>query len=295
MEAVETTPTGSTMTFAAADYRPNLIIDRMVTALELKDIQEPRMWIGAVEFQSDDYDRWLQSFLPRQSFRFPDTRVKKLLELYSSFTLLGIQAGDAVMDAAGGVISYISALNCAERYLQDIAIPEQTRSVLGNGIRYVESDAAMIPLPDASIDKISCHHSFEHFQRDSDIAFIREVQRLLKPGGKACIVPIFIADQYIEVTDDFRFDLHSDPRARYIIDPTATIPGGKRCGSFARIYDLQAFSERVAASIDFERFNAALIEIRLDGQAVPDMSLECHAHVTAVNFPYRALLVERVM
>jgi hypothetical protein len=98
----------------------------------------------------------------------------------------------------------------------------------------------------------------------------------------------------VEVTDDFRFDLKSDPRSNYVIDPTASIPGGKLCGSFARIYDLRAFIERVVDSIDFSRFKAALLEIRLDGQLTPDMSLECHKRVTAVNFPYRALTIERM-
>jgi hypothetical protein len=129
---------------------------------------------------------------------------------------------------------------------------------------------------------------------ESDIAFLKEIQRLLKPGGKACIVPVFIGNHYVEVTDAFRFDLHSDPRARYVIDPTATIPGGTRCGSFARIYDVRAFIERVVNSIDCKNFKAALIEVKVDGQPVPDMSLDCHKHVTAVNFPYRAMVIERL-
>jgi SAM-dependent methyltransferase len=282
------------MTFSKADYPPNLIIDRMVAALDLKDIQASRIEIGVVDFRGSDYASWLQNFLPRQPFRFDDTRIKKLLELFTSFSLLQIQPSDVVMDAAGGAIGYVSALNCAGRYLQDISISQKVRTMVGPGVTCIESNAANIPLPDASIDKICCHHSFEHFQMESDMAFLKEVQRMLRPGGRACIVPIFIANHYVEVTDDFRFDLKSDPRSKYVIDPTASIPGGKLCGSFARIYDLRAFIERVVDSIDFSRFKASLLEIRLDDQLTPDMSLACHKRVTAVNFPYRALTIERL-
>jgi hypothetical protein len=58
-----------------------------------------------------------------------------------------------------------------------------------------------IPLADEFATKIALHCSFENFEGDSDMIFIREAARVLKPGGAACIVPLYLAQEYSVVTD----------------------------------------------------------------------------------------------
>jgi len=199
------------------------------------------------------------------------------------------------MDAAGGIDTYLKDIECERRILQDIRISTDIRSRLGNNVEYIESDAGHMNLSDESVDKMSCHHSFEHFQADSDILFVREIQRLLKLRGKCVIIPIFIANLYLEVTDIFSFNKHFDNRSSFIIDPTATIPGGNSCGNYARIYDTKMFQERILNNVDTTKFRVDLVELQIDGNAVPDLTLDCHKKVTKLNCPYRAMVMERFM
>jgi len=48
---------------------------------------------------------------------------------------------------------------------------------------------------------MSLHNSLEHFEGRSDIKFFKEAQRLLRPGGKLLVVPLFIGDTYSTVND----------------------------------------------------------------------------------------------
>src|SRR5207249_4916532 len=79
----------------------------------------------------------------------------------------------------------------------------------------------------------------------------------------------------------------------YRLAPTASIPGGSWCGNYARIYDVTAVRERLLANIDRDLFRVTIAQVTLDGEEVPDLALTCHRHVTAINRPYRALLIER--
>jgi len=249
--------------------------------------------IERVDFNNEEYETWVNEFFPQWRTQFVHIRHKKLIEFFSTYIMLIPQANDVFMDAAGGIKSYLPKINCKKKYMQDIRISLNLRQQLGNLIEYIECDGGKIPLPDESIDKISCHHSFEHFQKDSDTLFIKEAQRLLKQDGKCCILPIFLSDQYVEVTDSLSFSMKFDDRSKRVIDPTATIPGGSRCGNYARIYDLKAFQKRVLNNIDFSRFKVTMSELSIDGDVLIDLTLKCHKKITAINRPYRAMTLER--
>ncbi len=273
---------------------PNFIVDKIIRPVCLDELRK----LSGVEVADLDFDsaclyQWVKRYFPEWRDRLGDLRHKKLVEFFTTFTLLAPGADDAFMDAAGGYDTYLPKLSCKAKYVQDIRISRELRARLDNKVEYIESDARNISLPDQSVDKISCHHAFEHFQDDSDIWFVKEIQRLLRPKGKCCIVPILISDCYAEITNAFTFDLKFDPRSKLLIDPTAAIPGGDQSGHYARVYDLVGFQERVIGNIDFTRFKATITELRLDGRPVPDLKLRCHKRVTAINRPYRALLIER--
>jgi len=236
---------------------------------------------------------WVRRYVPEWKTRFGDIRHKKLLEFFTTFTLLNPQPEHSFLDGAGGIHTYVSVLECRERYLQDAKVTDWLRRQVGKGVVCIEGDAGAIPLPDAHVDRVACHHSFEHFQGESDIAFLRQVQRLLAPGGRCCIVPLFVATRYLEVTDALTLARKFDRRSWRVIDPTASIPGGSWCGNYARIYDVTAVRERLLANIDRDLFRVTIAQVTLDGEEVPDLALTCHRHVTAINRPYRALLIER--
>jgi hypothetical protein len=285
----------SFLRYAYKNY-PNLIIDRLARPLDLQVIEA---YLADCRFEmrrssSAELAEWAATYYPDYSQRFAELRYKKILEFYITYDLLDPQPEHVFMDAAGGAAGYLAHLNTSRRILQDIRIADVTRMTIGSDVEYIECDAGTIPLPDKIVDRISCHHSFEHFQGNSDAAFICEVQRLLKVGGRCCIVPVFVANRYCEVTDRLSWKFQFDSRSRRVIDPTARIPGGSFSGHYARIYDLDAFTRRVLDQIDDTQFGLTISTWLLDDTPVPDQHLPSHREVTAVNFPYRALLIERV-
>lgn len=161
-------------------------------------------------------------------------------------------------------------------------------------ITFIEGSAANIPLSDGSVNKISCHHSIEHFSGGCDKKFIDEVQRLLAPGGSCCIVPIFISDKMFEVVNRDRPDLPFDRSAKKIIDPSATFTGGSSCGDFARVYNIDSFQDRIIARINTSLFKTSLLQFTMDSADIPDMKLKYNKTVAKINYPYRALLIERL-
>jgi SAM-dependent methyltransferase len=272
----------------------NVLLDRAVRAVPAAHLGALRgVELGIVELGRAALERWVDRHVPDWRIRFGRPLHNKLVQFFTSFALLEPRAEHAFLDAAGGIHTYLPALPCRARYLQDVQISRGLRQQLGPDVAYVEGDAGRIPLAAESIDRIACHHSFEHFQGDGDVRFVREVQRLLAPGGRCCIVPLFVGDRYAEVTDAFTLSRKFDRRSRRVIDPTASLPGGRWCGNYARIYDVQAVAERLLASIDLDRFRVSVREVRVDGRPVPDLSDPRHRHVTAVNHPYRALVIER--
>jgi len=274
---------------------PNFFVDHLIHTLEWKDIisQINNCEISTLNIKSADLHAWVKQFFPDYLGQYGDFRHKKLIEFYTSYRILNPVEAHVFMDAAGGINGYLGKLKCRKKILQDLKISDDSRKVLGPEVEYIQCDAGNIPLPDASLDRIACQHSFEHFQHDTDTAFIQEALRLLKVGGKCCVIPLFIADRYAEITDKISFKRKFDKNSLRIFDPTATIPGRAFSGNYARIYNIPAFQQRVLQHIDLSRFKVHLYEMRLDGRLLPDMSLPFHKIITAVEFPQRALVIEK--
>lgn len=89
------------------------------------------------------------------------------------------------------------------------------------------------------MSKIAVHNAFEEFEGDADSGFLREAARLLRPGGRLCIVPFFLGDRYCIVTDPTvdRHGVQFDEGAEVV-----SLSSGNR---FDRLYDAAAFERRV--------------------------------------------------
>lgn len=125
---------------------------------------------------------------------FGDYFRRKALEHFASFELLRPRAGRIYMDVASSgscVPRVVAALYGVEQvWRQDLTYEAGVHG------ETIGSDAADIPLPDASVDLMGLHCSFEHFEGDADTGFVREAARLLRPGGAACIVPLYMSNRY---------------------------------------------------------------------------------------------------
>jgi SAM-dependent methyltransferase len=249
--------------------------------------------VGYLDLDERFFKNWVPQYFPAWP-QLGSIHHKKLLEFYATFLLSDPLPTSVIMDVAAGCRTYIPQVTCAGRYIQDLKICHELRISAAGQAQFIEGDAGQIDLPDESLDIMTGHHSFEHFRADSDTLFVGEVQRLLKPAGRCCIVPIFIADKYVEITNKFTFDLKFDSESHLLIDPTSAFPGGVRSGGYARVYSIESFSNRVLLPIDLRSFKASILELRMNGRPVPNLRKHYHSSAAAINYPYRALVIERL-
>lgn len=143
----------------------------------------------------DDYRNYFQSSRYMEKFLdyYPYNLIEKSLEHYIAAKLLRLHEKDVYIDIAseGSPVPIIyNNLFGTKTFKQDLSYLSEFDGKQFGG------DAAKMPVPDGFATKMGLHCSFEHFEGDSDIGFIREAQRVLKPGGLVCIIPLYLADEY---------------------------------------------------------------------------------------------------
>lgn len=120
-------------------------------------------------------------------------RSEKLLQHFISLELLDMQADDVYIDIASNTSPMrhiVKALYGCTVYSLDLSYPPGIDGEL------IGADAGAMPFPDESVSKMTLHCSFEHFAFGADSRFITECARVLRPGGKVCIVPWYVLPEY---------------------------------------------------------------------------------------------------
>jgi len=172
------------------------------------------------------------------AFAYVVSRDEKILEHQVSWDLLDAPPGGTLVDVASCRSYFPAIVRATGRrcIAQDLSYPQGLRGdVLGG-------DAAAMDLPDAFADGMTLHCSFEHFEGDADTRFVREAARVLKPGGKVAIQPLYIHQDYFVLSDPY------GPEGVGPIDDGAYfIAAFGYSNRFGRHYDPQAFVRRVAA------------------------------------------------
>ncbi len=123
---------------------------------------------------------------------------EKSLEHFMAIQLLGLADEDIFVDIAseGSPLPEIAArLWGTSSYAQDIMYPEGVRG------QFIGGDACRMPVQDCFFTKASLTCSFEHFEGDSDIRLFRELARVLKPGGRVCVAPLYLNTYAATLTD----------------------------------------------------------------------------------------------
>jgi ubiquinone/menaquinone biosynthesis C-methylase UbiE len=107
------------------------------------------------------------------------------------FTYLGVQAGDRVLDLGCGrgessaEILRLGATPIAMDYAQ-AAVSLTLRHLDQRGL-VLQADATKLPFADASFDRVLLGDVIEHLPWDMGVAALREVNRVLVPGGTAIV------------------------------------------------------------------------------------------------------------
>ena len=119
--------------------------------------------------------------------------IEKSLEHYVAAKMLELSEDDVYIDIANccsPVPEIYHKIYGCKVYRQDLVFPEGVHEDAIGG------DASNMPVEDGFATKMALHCSFEHFEGDSDIRFIREAARVLRKGGRLCILPLYFSTRY---------------------------------------------------------------------------------------------------
>lgn len=123
----------------------------------------------------------LRGNLPRYPFpkwSFCPGQGKLLLDVgcgWGRWTLAAARAGFKSI----GLDVHVDALAAAIRVSQQVGVPAD----------FVCADADQLPLPSGSVDMVFSYSVLQHLERSTVLRFLKEVSRLLKPGG-ICLIQL---------------------------------------------------------------------------------------------------------
>jgi SAM-dependent methyltransferase len=160
-------------------------------ALERRSVEPERYRTWLVQA---DYARYPLYLDGGRAPGFP----QKGLEHFVAAGLLELRAGQVCIDVASQnspAPDIYGRLHGAMMYTQDLVYPPGVHG------RRIGGSASALPVPDGFADAMVLHNAFEHFEEDADTAFIREAARVIKPGGRLCIVPLFLFTEHAIQTD----------------------------------------------------------------------------------------------
>jgi SAM-dependent methyltransferase len=174
---------------------------------------------------------------------------EKSLEHFLAAELLGLGRSDIYVDIASGnspAPHIYSNLYGCKTYRQDLAYPDG----LDEASRKIGGDAGSMPVKDSFATAMALHCSFEHFQRESDMQFMKEADRVLMNGGRLCIVPLYLHDRY---------GIHTNPviaaKEKVQFEDNATLYCTRAYKmEHGRFYDIEQLDKRVRknCSLDLE-------------------------------------------
>ena len=182
---------------------------------------------------------------------------EKSLEHYLATEFLALSKEDTYIDIANADSPtpeiYGKLFGC-RAYRQDLSFPE---GIHGN---VIGGDAAKLPVENGFATKIALHCSFEHFEQDSDMLFIKEMGRILRNGGKACILPFYLFNRYAIATDPAAL-----PKGGITFDDDAILFCARGWGNqHGRYYDVPHIITRIRDNLDGLKLTIYVIQNEKD-------------------------------
>ena len=173
---------------------------------------------------------------------------EKLLEHWIAAELLGLKdykESNVYVDIAAACSPWVKSLR-DQLSISAFAIDLGTIGEKFNNLPYYRSEnATQTTFQDASISGASLQCAFEMFAGNDDIKFIKELSRILRPGGKVIILPLYMHTHYCTYSSpEFFGKGYSNQEAREYINHNAwNVPTSRK-------YDAIKFKERVINTIE---------------------------------------------
>ncbi len=161
------------------------------------DVKITHLSLSVEEFEDYLKEAEYTRFEAYNSAKAPFFR-EKALEHFTALKLLQLEKEDIFVDiaAAGSpVYKIFREMYGCRTYRQDLSYPSGINGDVIGG------DASAMDVDDESFSKLALHCSFEHFEGNRDSSFVKEAIRVLKPGGKLVILPLYINQQAVIKTD----------------------------------------------------------------------------------------------
>jgi hypothetical protein len=241
---------------------PAVYSEALLAALAGLDLEIRPYHVDAHAFQAHVKAGAYPRYYAAGSVAQGGAREKKLLEYFVSLDLLKPERADTVVDVGSEWSIFpevLRRLTGARVYRQDLIYPA---GVHGDQIG---GSATAMPVADEFADQIVLHNAFEHFEGMADTGFILEAWRVLKPGGKVCILPLFLSEHHFVFSDPLvdRRGVVWDPGAPVIEKPWFH-------NRFGRYYGPAALQQRVLGPARRAGFAPALYHLVNVRQVVPE-------------------------
>jgi len=172
---------------------------------------------------------------------------EKLFEHWISYRLLGIESymrNDCFVDVAAAGSPWAKILR-DNKGIQSFAIDLVIPDAYSDLPYYRLENATATQFKDASVTGMALHCAYEMFTGEDDIKFIQEATRILKPGGKVVIVPLYMHTHYCAYsTPDYFGKGYSDSAAKeYVRMDCRGIPSSRK-------YDAAQLKNRIIQEIE---------------------------------------------
>jgi len=158
----------------------------------------------------------------------------------------------------------ISKTDITSITLVDLIYEDGINQVSDKEYTYGTSAENLKEIETGSIDFVCIHNAIEHFENDSDSGCIKEIHRILRPGGKALITPFFYATRYSisinPIPCFFTSDIQTQKHYKQLCsrehnENMALIRfTNNMISPFARIYDFESTVNRILNHFSSDKF-----------------------------------------
>lgn len=210
---------------------------------------------GFITFQSEQY-------FPTDYHRGVNGPVwhEKLLEHWIAAERLGLKNykfNDIYLDIASGHSPWVKTLR-ERSQIQAYAIDLGEISFKYRDLSYyIQEDATATRFDDNSVSGASLQCAFEMFTHDDDINLIREIFRVLKPGGKLIILPLYLHTHYCAYSSPYYYGkgYTSASAKEYVYYDWNGVPS-------ARFYDAHVLKKRILSTINVVGMQYKILALR---------------------------------